>query len=351
MLKKAANTLLYKPLHQAIYARALCMELRARGIDPAPLLMSSGIGEYGLSDDVAHLSSSQFLALCAAARSACEDPCLPLDWGRRITESMHGMVGTAVASAPDLKSALETLQRESVLRNTSARVELRYVGGHVRLLHSMAISLGDLTEFVYAPLAQTIAHALSTLLGDDVAHLRIELPFAAPLWQPMASKYFPCVLAFDAEQLAFQLPVGLLDRRNPVGQPATYAAALRQCELERLGLKTDLSTRIAAYLAARGERPPAVEEVASAFCLSPRSLRRELARVGTSYRQLVLRERMSMACRYIDDTSLSVEQIAWRIGYADTSNFIRAFRQVTGLTPEQYRRHRRCGPLPKEGLK
>lgn len=344
MLKKTAQALPYKPLHQAIYARVLCLELRARGIDPGPLLVTAGIGAYGLSDNVSHLNSSQFLALCAAARSACDDPCLPLDWGRRITESMHGLVGTAVASAPDLRSALETLQRESVLRNTTARVELRYVGEHVRLLHSMAIPLGDLTEFVYAPLALTIAHALSTLLGDDVAHLRIDLPFAAPLWQPMAAKYFPCMLVFDAEQLAFQLPAGLLDRRNPVGQLATYTAALRHCELERLGLQTDLPTRIAAYLTARGDRPPAVEVVASAFCLSPRSLRRELARVGTSYRQLVLNERISMACRYLDGTPLPVEQIAWRIGYADTSNFIRAFRQVNGLTPEQYRRRE---PTPK----
>ncbi len=338
MLQKTAQALPYKPLHQAIYARVLCMELRARGINPGPVLVAAGIGEDGLSDNVSHLNSSQFLALCAAARSACEDPCLPLEWGRRITESMHGMVGTAVASAPDLRSALETLQREAVLRNTTVRVELRYVGEHVRLLHSMAIPLGDLTEFVYAPLAQTIAHTLSTLLGDDVAQLRIEMPFAAPLWNSMAAKYFPCPLVFDAEQLAFQLPAVLLDRRNPVSQLATYSAALRQCELDRLGLHTDLPTRIAAFLAACGEKPPAVEEVASAFCLSPRSLRRELARVGTSYRQLVLNERINMARRYLDGTPLPVEQIAWRTGYADTSNFIRAFRQVSGLTPEQYRR-------------
>lgn len=47
--------------------------------------------------------------------------------------------------------------------------------------------------------------------------------------------------------------------------------------------------------------------------------------------------RITQAQNFLKSTDSSVEEIAERVGYEDVSAFIRAFRQVTGLTPNQFR--------------
>jgi AraC family transcriptional regulator len=51
--------------------------------------------------------------------------------------------------------------------------------------------------------------------------------------------------------------------------------------------------------------------------------------------------RMQHAKSLLQGPALSVTQIGAQIGFRETSSFTRAFRKFTGLTPSEYRRHRR----------
>ena len=51
--------------------------------------------------------------------------------------------------------------------------------------------------------------------------------------------------------------------------------------------------------------------------------------------------RMHHAKSLLQEPALSVTQIGAQIGFRETSSFTRAFRKFTGLTPSEYRRHRR----------
>ncbi len=338
---KALAPLPYEPQFQGIYARLLCVELRSRAIDPAPLLASVGIEEHRILGSDAWVSSAQFLALCAAAKTACNDPELSLCWAQRVTENVHGLAGTAVITAPDFRTAMDTFQRMTVLRNTAVSIEFRKQRDKLQYVCELRHPLGELHEFVYTHLALSFSNILKILLSDQISNLCIDFPFAAPPWMATAHRFFPCALRYGAENLAFCLPDRLLDYKNPVAQPVAHAAALRQCEMEVLGLEADLVARVKTYLLANAEHPPSAETAAKVLSISPRSLRRELEKAGTGYRQLVLSARMGAAHRYLEDTRLTIEQIAWQIGYADTSNFIRTFRKICQLTPEQYRQSKR----------
>ncbi|MGM0450699.1 MAG: helix-turn-helix domain-containing protein [Pseudomonadota bacterium] len=48
--------------------------------------------------------------------------------------------------------------------------------------------------------------------------------------------------------------------------------------------------------------------------------------------------RRDLAIDLLSRTRHSVEEIGYRVGFADPSNFIRAFRQWTGVTPYSYRK-------------
>lgn len=60
-------------------------------------------------------------------------------------------------------------------------------------------------------------------------------------------------------------------------------------------------------------------------------------RTGYSVNQYQLLCRLSAARRYLNETELSVSEIAVRCGFSDTTNFCRCFKQKVGCTPTAYR--------------
>jgi AraC-like DNA-binding protein len=67
-------------------------------------------------------------------------------------------------------------------------------------------------------------------------------------------------------------------------------------------------------------------------------LRRRLAAEGTSHRELLDRVRAELALRALDEGELSIGEVAFLVGYSDTSAFHKAFRRWTGHSPRDHRR-------------
>jgi len=63
---------------------------------------------------------------------------------------------------------------------------------------------------------------------------------------------------------------------------------------------------------------------------------RELFGVTTA--QLILQTRMDAAAKHLQGTTMSIVDVALRVGYGDQSAFSRQFRKTFGLTPGEYRR-------------
>lgn len=79
------------------------------------------------------------------------------------------------------------------------------------------------------------------------------------------------------------------------------------------------------------------EQVARALNVSERSLNSKLRESGTSYQQILEELRSQLAQEYLDRKHLSLAQIGYQLGFADTSSFARAFRRWTGQSPSKYR--------------
>jgi AraC-like DNA-binding protein len=74
---------------------------------------------------------------------------------------------------------------------------------------------------------------------------------------------------------------------------------------------------------------------------SERSLQRDLATAGTSFRDDVRRARAHAATILLVDTDLKLEAVARKVGYTSMSHFASAFRDVIGELPLAYRHARR----------
>ena len=79
------------------------------------------------------------------------------------------------------------------------------------------------------------------------------------------------------------------------------------------------------------------DQIARSLALSKRSLQRRLAEEGFSFKDMLEDTRRAMALNYLSNTEMSVQEIAYLLGFRDPSSFFRAFRSWTGSTPQAIR--------------
>lgn len=86
--------------------------------------------------------------------------------------------------------------------------------------------------------------------------------------------------------------------------------------------------------------PPSLEALAASVGLTPRRLNRGFRIVfGTTVYDYLREARMDEAKRLLEcGAEMPLKQLAWAVGYAQTSNFVTAFRRRFGVSPARYRR-------------
>ena len=97
-----------------------------------------------------------------------------------------------------------------------------------------------------------------------------------------------------------------------------------------------------AKLVARFEsalpNPPSISGLAAEFCMSDRTLSRHVrVATGRSTSALLQSVRLNKARMLLETSKLTVEQVAERVGYVDTTALRRLMRKVMGATPRQFR--------------
>ena len=138
-----------------------------------------------------------------------------------------------------------------------------------------------------------------------------------------------CGLAHSAhsQTLCSQLLGVLLTKVRELAQPSDTADGVAFATFERFQ----------QFLAAARERLVSVAQAADEFGISTAYACRLFRRYGTTspYQEL-LRQRMALAADLLTHERLQVQQTAARLGFADPSQFSRAFKRVAGISPRAF---------------
>ncbi|EIF42691.1 AraC family transcriptional regulator [gamma proteobacterium BDW918] len=73
------------------------------------------------------------------------------------------------------------------------------------------------------------------------------------------------------------------------------------------------------------------------FC-GPQTLRRRLQAEGTNFHDIKLQVRRDISIHLLSKEDRSIEDISEAVGYTESSNFVRAFKDWTGMTPKKFRK-------------
>jgi AraC family transcriptional regulator len=193
---------------------------------------------------------------------------------------------------------------------------------------------------VYLPPSQFSSTSLGVDLDDSViASLRYESSFQDPLLAEIAYaiaaelKTQTSGGSLLAETLASSLAARLV--QNHVG--SSSAQALRRTTHE--GLDRRRLSRVLDHIEANLPGDLTVDRLASIACLSRFHFARAFkAAVGQSPHRYVSVKRLERAKKLLIRGDESLVDIALALDFSCQANFTRAFRQMTGQTPGQYRR-------------
>lgn len=81
-----------------------------------------------------------------------------------------------------------------------------------------------------------------------------------------------------------------------------------------------------------------LEIVAQKSGVSSRTLQRKLREEGTSYQELLEEMQRTLSKIYLQKPEMAICEVAYLLGFSQSSAFHRAFRRWTGLTPKEFRR-------------
>ena len=150
-------------------------------------------------------------------------------------------------------------------------------------------------------------------------------------------------VAFEAAATAIRFEAGLL--QAPVVQDEAALKAFLRAAPQSVFLKyrneDGWAARVRRRLRAAAEGPadwPDFAALAAELGVAETTLRRRLEGEGTSYQAIKDRLRNDAAIDCLCHSALSIDEIAARLGFLETSAFHRAFKRWNGLPPGAYRR-------------
>jgi AraC-like DNA-binding protein len=125
-----------------------------------------------------------------------------------------------------------------------------------------------------------------------------------------------------------------LDRPLPHGNPHTAQICVELCErlLSQRGIG-GVAKAVRAQLIENSGVDQGIEHVARQLHMTSRTLRRKLVAEGTAYRRIVDDVHLTIVQDILRKEKLSAAHLAHRLGYAEPSSFIRAFRRWTSDEP------------------
>lgn len=268
-------------------------------------------------------------------------PGLATQIGCQIACGDYGLYGCTLLSKRSLEEALTfSIKYHSLVTRTS-RFSVTPLDSQHKIYTCMDILLQpeirDFNEELQIAINLTL---IREVLGDaNFAPIRIDFSIKRPNHVGIISKFAKCDLRFEQAVTGIVLTHEQLSIRPDKSNPLALPLLLKSCDEHILDFmhRNEVVEGVYNWVSQNIHNELKLEKIASELCISERTLRRKLAENGTSFSAICLEIKQGFAKKYIKETTLSYDDIAESLGFNDTSNFRRAFKDWTGMTPAQYR--------------
>jgi AraC-like DNA-binding protein len=314
-------------------------ELRAQGVTTMSWLEGSGLQPSTIGEGDRVLSYDTTLKVIAQAFALAKIPGFGIDVGKRQTPSGWGILGYAINCCATAGDALEMGVKYHRVSPSLNGLELRHDAEQAYWIVTPPVPLEALLPFAVEEEFAAFCRAGPLLTGKPVPLREAHFTYPAP---PYASRYaqvWDCPHFFNSDKNQLVLDAKCLDYPILQANPLSVATATRLCEqfLTTHPTTDQLTMQIRRHLLEQPGHYSNAEELAQHLKITSRTLRNRLRQSGQSFQSILNGVREQLAKDYLREAPLKVEDIASRLKFSDARSFRRAFKNWTGMTPDDFR--------------
>ncbi|WP_210176161.1 AraC family transcriptional regulator [Agrobacterium bohemicum] len=308
------------------------------GLRPSAVLRHAKLPSMLYLDETAVISTMQLFAVWKAIEVLSEDPAISIRLVENTSTANHKLAFLAASFAASYRDGLERIAR---FKRACSPDKMRFEdgGGIVSLVTdwpsgtepepalSVDASLAMLLELGRRGTGQRIVPVV-------VEYARKGLPTATH------EQFFGCPIRFGSNRDRLVLKSADLDLPfvgyNPemlsIMTPALTAAL---GDIQAWGSVTEHIKLVLKRRLASGR--PDIADVAQELGFSERTLQRRIGDGGTTFRALLDEARQELSRSLLLDASITIEEVAFLLGYNDSGSFYRSFKNWEKVTPRRWR--------------
>lgn len=326
------------------FLRLLLDYCEAHNLPASKLLLSQGLSPDILSEPDQRIPYLSYAQMLDSAADTLADPLLGLHLGEQVRPGHVGVGALAQFACANVEQQVQRLVRFSGLDYDAFRDEVVHQGNDIVLrwhcLLPPEIALSHLHAELNFAVVKTLAPQFT---GSDIRASWVSFRHRAGDRRQALEQFFDCPVHFNADIDCLAFPKAALNLPIHAVNAQALAALDAICEqqLQKLnqGQRPPWLNQCRKSIARNLHNgAPELASTAAELDLSPRQLRQLLSAQGLSFRQLLDELRQELAEQYMSDPSLSLAEVAGRLGFSEQSAFQRAYRRWTGLPPGRHRR-------------
>ncbi len=313
--------------------RAVLEGLAVVGVDPDVLCRRCGIDRARLNDPLHRVPLEQAGRVWPEATRLWGRPGIGLSVGAAMPfgalEALDYTFATAGTVALGLKRIAHAFD---VVTGGATRMRLHHGPDELSLVFQ-PLPMDDLRDYGVALSVQRLAWA-------GVVPARVTLKGGPVAPREEYREKLGCPVHFGADASAVVIRAAHGARQLPVPLPGLQAIVDRDLSaqlsrsLEARDLLDDVRREVMVTLTPGG---PTMGVIARRLGMGARTLQRQLAARDTTFTRLVDQTRRTMALEHLHRGQLSVAEIAFLLGFSESSAFSRAVRRWTGVWPVDVR--------------
>lgn len=328
------------------FPKVLYLMLRDEGYDPEELLIGCGIKESDFESENIKLSFKAHQQFIKNVQNVTQNEHIGWSFGQCINLTTLGTVGYGALSSESLKDALEFISQFLHLRTSLFSVAIVVkTDEHVSESFLEVRPLVTLSHSHYFLLAAAVSAVLNIIyfcLPINNSVKKIEMQCATP--KTHCDVFLPkgLPILFDKSSTRIYLNSEILNIPLPTADSFSKKAMYSLCAEQSCNLRqgSDVVTALRKHIKESDRFSLSLDEAAALFYVSPRTLRRALSSCGTHFKSIINEEKANFAKDMLLKTRLSIAEIALQLNFSDPSNFSRAFKTWTGVSPIYWREHK-----------
>ena len=261
--------------------------------------------------------------------------------GQNMVPEDYGTLGLSWKTCWKVRDIFERLSRYIILITNKGIFELKDIGSQSQFLldrpiHRIGQALSN--EATFAMCIQI----LKLVTNMDIIPHKVSFRHTALSNHKLYNKYFKCPVEFEQKLNAIWFSTKDLEIKTTLADKSISNFLIERMKEEKKGIEKNTKTLASdVEVLIKDALPsgiPSINDVSKILGMSNRTLTRRLSDYGVSFRELIKKTQESISKDLLQNTGLSVGEIAFQTGFSEQSAFNRAFKRWTSLSPLEFRK-------------